>query len=421
MDQTLFVLPILPGKTEAARAFLQELGGARKQELAACGQRVGIPKEMWALQRLPQGDVLISYMAGDDLAHAFTQFAASQDDFDRWMKRQLQEVTGADLNTPPSGPLSECLVRHPGLTRRVGARCEGAVRADPTWGENSIRRLHLALWFAGCQDLGADGVFAHYSVARLDIAPDGGFPPSFVRSQLAGSPDAPVPRIRIEWCQPRRACAKRAARTVYSGSPPGPGVVGIAVSPAGARAMIGQAISGASLVDQRKAMANMGDAARLFAGPGSHHTEAGQDQFIDVGPPGLAIKGESGLYPAPRRPDRHAASRRERRPLLPARRRHRRGTRPVAVAAIHRHRRGDALRVQGRDAREDPQQRRAGGRRHGERGARRSGQARGRSLPGALTAAVRAESSRQDRARHAPRVRLERCGRSRCARGADGS
>ena len=109
MDQALFALPVLPGKTEAARAFLKELGGPRKQELAACGQGLGIPKEMWALQRLPQGDVLIAYMAGDDLGHAFTQFAASQDDFDRWMKRQLREVTGADLNTPPSGPMSEIL------------------------------------------------------------------------------------------------------------------------------------------------------------------------------------------------------------------------------------------------------------------------------------------------------------------------
>jgi len=33
MDQMLFTLPILPGKTAAARAFLQELGGVRKQDL----------------------------------------------------------------------------------------------------------------------------------------------------------------------------------------------------------------------------------------------------------------------------------------------------------------------------------------------------------------------------------------------------
>ena len=54
MDQALFALPILPGKTEAARAFLQELGGPRKQDLAACTDSVGVAKEMWAIQQTPQ-------------------------------------------------------------------------------------------------------------------------------------------------------------------------------------------------------------------------------------------------------------------------------------------------------------------------------------------------------------------------------
>ena len=107
MDQTLFALPILPGKTEAARAFLQELGGPRLQELTACGQGVGLTREVWAIQQTPQGDLLVAYMAGEDIARGFAVFAASQDAFDRWMKQQLQEVTGADLSTPPPGPISE--------------------------------------------------------------------------------------------------------------------------------------------------------------------------------------------------------------------------------------------------------------------------------------------------------------------------
>jgi len=49
MDQALFTLPILPGKTEAARAFLQEMDGPRKQELAACSQGAGVSKEVWAI------------------------------------------------------------------------------------------------------------------------------------------------------------------------------------------------------------------------------------------------------------------------------------------------------------------------------------------------------------------------------------
>ena len=109
MDQTLFALPILPGQTEAARAFLREMDGPRKLELAACGQSVGIVKETWAIQQTPQGDIFVVYMAGENLARAFEQFAASQDEFDRWQKQQVQETTGADLNTPPPGPIREIL------------------------------------------------------------------------------------------------------------------------------------------------------------------------------------------------------------------------------------------------------------------------------------------------------------------------
>jgi hypothetical protein len=109
VDQTLFMLPILPGKIGAARAFLQELEGPRKEELAACGQSVGITKETWAIQQTPQGDFFVAYMAGDNIAEAFQQLAASQTEFDRWLKQQLEETTGADLNTPPPGPISEIL------------------------------------------------------------------------------------------------------------------------------------------------------------------------------------------------------------------------------------------------------------------------------------------------------------------------
>jgi len=109
MDQTLFALPILPGKTEAARAFLQEVGGPRKHELAACGDTAGIAREVWAIQQTPQGDMYVAYITGEDIAHAFKEFAASETEFDRWFKQQVQETTGADLNTPPPGPISEIL------------------------------------------------------------------------------------------------------------------------------------------------------------------------------------------------------------------------------------------------------------------------------------------------------------------------
>ena len=109
MEQALFALPILPGKTEDARNFLRELGGARIQDLIACGRRVDVTREVWAIQQTPQGDFYIAYVAGEDMAHAFAELASSQDEFDSWFKRRVQETTGADLNTPPPGPISEIL------------------------------------------------------------------------------------------------------------------------------------------------------------------------------------------------------------------------------------------------------------------------------------------------------------------------
>jgi hypothetical protein len=114
MDQTLFAWPILPGQSEAAHTFLQELEGERKRQYAASEQRLGLTKEVWAIQTLPQGDLYVVYFAGEDIARAFRQFAASADPFDAWFKERVLATTGADLNTPPPGPMSAILSDYQG-------------------------------------------------------------------------------------------------------------------------------------------------------------------------------------------------------------------------------------------------------------------------------------------------------------------
>ena len=109
MDRTLFTLPLRAERTEAARAFLRELEGERKAAYAASEARLGLTKEVWALQALPAGDAFVVYFEGADIAAAFRQFAASQDEFDRWFKDRVRETSGADLDTPPAGPMSEVL------------------------------------------------------------------------------------------------------------------------------------------------------------------------------------------------------------------------------------------------------------------------------------------------------------------------
>jgi hypothetical protein len=109
MDQVCFALTLLAGKTEAARAFMRELDGPRKPEFDLSERRIGIVKECWFLQHMPETDILIGYMESTNFAEALWLFAQSRDDFDLWFKRCMAEVTGVDLNNPPQGPLSEQL------------------------------------------------------------------------------------------------------------------------------------------------------------------------------------------------------------------------------------------------------------------------------------------------------------------------
>jgi hypothetical protein len=101
MDQICLVLPILPGKTDAARHFQRELDTDRKVDYDRSERRLGITKEVWYLASLPSGDHLAAYMESADFNRALQLFVQSQDEFDQWFKRRLAEVTGVDLNNPP--------------------------------------------------------------------------------------------------------------------------------------------------------------------------------------------------------------------------------------------------------------------------------------------------------------------------------
>jgi hypothetical protein len=101
VNQICLALPIFPGKTDDARAFQRELETARKADYDRSERRLGITKELWYLASLPGGDHLIAYRETDDFGRALHLFSQSQDEFDRWFKRRLADVTGVDLNNPP--------------------------------------------------------------------------------------------------------------------------------------------------------------------------------------------------------------------------------------------------------------------------------------------------------------------------------
>jgi hypothetical protein len=107
MDQIGFALPVIPGRSEQARSFFEELEHERKSEYTASERRIGVTRELWFVQQTPNGDLLVAYIESPNAAEALRSFSQSQDAFDQWFKRGLAAVTGVDLNNPPPWPLSE--------------------------------------------------------------------------------------------------------------------------------------------------------------------------------------------------------------------------------------------------------------------------------------------------------------------------
>ena len=101
MAAIAFTAPVLPGKTEQATAFFQEVQ-RRVQEFAT--SRGSLPGHMtresvWVM-RTPMGDFGVVLLEGDDPVAANSAFASSPDPFDVWFKQSVKEFTGIDFGQP---------------------------------------------------------------------------------------------------------------------------------------------------------------------------------------------------------------------------------------------------------------------------------------------------------------------------------
>ncbi len=90
--------PILPGKTEEWRKWVQELNGPRREEFVESRRRLGV-RERTFLHPSPTGDLVIVTLEGDDPGRAFGQMMSAKDEFSTWFAERAAEVHG---DTPPS-------------------------------------------------------------------------------------------------------------------------------------------------------------------------------------------------------------------------------------------------------------------------------------------------------------------------------
>jgi hypothetical protein len=105
MPAVAFVLPLLPGKTDADRSAMTSCWqGDRKHAFRASRERHGITREAVWIQEIPEGDVVIVYLEADDLEAALQGVGRSGEPFDAWFREHVREVHGIRLEEGFSPP-----------------------------------------------------------------------------------------------------------------------------------------------------------------------------------------------------------------------------------------------------------------------------------------------------------------------------
>ncbi len=102
-------IPVVPGKANEFKRFIDDLNGSKRSEFAANRKALKV-RERTFLQHSPQGDMVVVTLEGDDPAGAFAKFGQGTDAFTQWFKAQVKSVHGVDLAAPPPGPPPSLIV-----------------------------------------------------------------------------------------------------------------------------------------------------------------------------------------------------------------------------------------------------------------------------------------------------------------------
>lgn len=93
----ILTLPIIFGKVEAWRRFVQEIAGIHKGEHEAARLRQGITRERLALLETQFGATSVTTFEAGDVSQAITDMLTSTVPFDRWYRTQVQGLHGITL------------------------------------------------------------------------------------------------------------------------------------------------------------------------------------------------------------------------------------------------------------------------------------------------------------------------------------
>jgi hypothetical protein len=113
MPAITFVVPLLPGKEEEWRRFVQEVAEERLHEYEQLRQRLGIRNESVWLARTTMGESVIACLEAVAPEWIAPALASSKGPFDVWVKERLLEFHGHAFIHAPRRAAAELIFAYP--------------------------------------------------------------------------------------------------------------------------------------------------------------------------------------------------------------------------------------------------------------------------------------------------------------------
>jgi hypothetical protein len=101
----ILVAPILLGKTEAWRRFVQETGELRRHEYEVSRRQLGIVAEWLWLVTIERREMAVITVMAAHPERIWAELAVSERPFDLWYRQQLVRLLGVELPSVPPAEL----------------------------------------------------------------------------------------------------------------------------------------------------------------------------------------------------------------------------------------------------------------------------------------------------------------------------